>query len=186
MPWDNCRDPHHQCTPLSSTRNLSRAQRDDKMNGRGRAARAGGEVTTVFANQTVGPDGCRGKAIYVRWAGASQKEALTNCGRQGPRKEFLNAGVVKKTWKYWPGTVALYEICWFQKSTEHRGQSVIWLLAASWLANSADLWHSPHCSGPNYHLKNIYYFGHIFKQLIPTFFKISKRNFSHFVPWTAS
>ena len=116
----------------------------------------------------------------------ARKKLWPTVGGKAPRKEFLNAGVVKKTWKYWPGTVALYEICWFQKSTEHRGQSVIWLLAASWLANSADLWHSPHCSGPNYHLKNIYYFGHIFKQLIPTFFKISKRNFSHFVPWTAS
>ena len=35
-----------------------------------------------------------------------------------PRREFLQAGKVKKTRKYWPGTVALWEIWQFQKSTE--------------------------------------------------------------------
>ena len=28
-------------------------------------------------------------------------------GGKAPQKEFLQAGKVKKTWKYWPGTVAL-------------------------------------------------------------------------------
>ena len=27
----------------------------------------GGEVTRVITNLTVGPDGCGGQAIYVRW-----------------------------------------------------------------------------------------------------------------------
>ena len=35
-----------------------------------------------------------------------------------PQKEFLKAGKVKKTRRYWPGTVALREIWQFQKSTE--------------------------------------------------------------------
>ena len=39
-------------------------------------------------------------------------------GGKAPQKEFLQAGKVKKTMKYQPGTVALQEIWWFQKSTE--------------------------------------------------------------------
>ena len=39
-------------------------------------------------------------------------------GGKAPQKEFLQAGKVKKTRKYQPGTVALWEIQWFQKSTK--------------------------------------------------------------------
>ena len=39
-------------------------------------------------------------------------------GGKAPQKEFLQAGKVKKTRKYQPGTFALCEIQWFQKSTE--------------------------------------------------------------------
>ena len=39
-------------------------------------------------------------------------------GGKASWKEFLQAGTVKKTRKYWPGTVHLQEIQWFQKSTE--------------------------------------------------------------------
>ena len=39
-------------------------------------------------------------------------------GGKAPWKEFLQAGKVKKTRKYWPGTVDLQEIWQFQKSTE--------------------------------------------------------------------
>ena len=39
-------------------------------------------------------------------------------GGKAPQKEFLQAGKKKKTRKYWPGTVALWEIRQFQKSTE--------------------------------------------------------------------
>ena len=39
-------------------------------------------------------------------------------GGKAPWKEFLKAGKVKKTRRYWPGTVALREIWQFQKSTE--------------------------------------------------------------------
>ena len=37
---------------------------------------------------------------------------------KAPRKEFLKARKVKKPQRYWPGTVALHKICWFQKNTE--------------------------------------------------------------------
>ena len=39
-------------------------------------------------------------------------------GGKAPWKEFLQAGKVKKTRKYQPGTVALWEIWGFQKSAE--------------------------------------------------------------------
>ena len=62
--------------------------------------------------------------------GRSQSgEALTYHERQSPLKEFLQAGKVKKTRKYWPGTVALWEIWQFQKSTE----LLIRKLPFSWL-----------------------------------------------------
>ena len=50
-------------------------------------------------------------------------------GGKAPWKEFLKAGKVKKPRKYWPGTVALWEIWQFQKSTE----LLIWKLPFSWL-----------------------------------------------------
>ena len=85
----------------------------------GKMAGGCGKVTFVIVDPTVGPDGCRGWAIYVGWGGASREEALTNQGRHSPpQKEFLWAGKVKKTRKYWPGTVALWEIWHFQKSME--------------------------------------------------------------------
>ena len=49
----------------------------------------GGEVTRVVSNPTVGQDGCRGWAIYVRRGGASSKEALTYHGRQGPHEGIV-------------------------------------------------------------------------------------------------
>ena len=44
-------------------------------------ARGGGEVATIVADPTFGPDGSGGWAISVGWGGASQEEALTYCGR---------------------------------------------------------------------------------------------------------
>ena len=50
-------------------------------------------------------------------------------GGKAPQKEFLKTGKVKKTRKYWPGTVALCEIWCFQKSKD----LLIWKLPFSWL-----------------------------------------------------
>ena len=47
-----------------------------------------------------------------------QRKLQPTVGGKAPWKEFLQAGEVKKTRKYWPGTVALWEIQQFQKSTE--------------------------------------------------------------------
>ena len=58
-------------TPITSTRNPSGSRRDHKEDCKGRVARGGGEVTTVIANLTVGPDDCGGWAIYIGWGGAS-------------------------------------------------------------------------------------------------------------------
>ena len=131
MSWRKWRSPCHHCTPISSTGNLSRSNTNNGKDSGGGMARGGWEVTIIIANLTVGPDGCRGQAIYIRWGGASQEEALTYCGRQSPpQKEFLKAGKVMKTRKYWPGTVSLCEIWQFQKSAELLIQKLpfLWLV----------------------------------------------------------
>ena len=48
----------------------------------------------------------------------AHKKLCPTMGGRVPWKEFLQAGQVKKPRKYQPGTVALHEIQWFQKSTE--------------------------------------------------------------------
>ena len=63
-------------------------------------AGGGGEVTTVVANLTVGPDGCRGWAIYVGWGEPARKKLHPTVGGKAPMKEFLTAGKLKKTQKY--------------------------------------------------------------------------------------
>ena len=52
-------------------------------------------------------------------------------GGKVPWKEFLKAGKIKKPRKYWPGTVSLWEIWQFQKSTE----LLIQKLPFSWLVH---------------------------------------------------
>ena len=47
-----------------------------------------------------------------------RRKLCPSMGGKAPQKEFLMARKVKKTRKYWPGTVALQEIWQFQKSTE--------------------------------------------------------------------
>ena len=49
--------------------------------------------------------------------------------------QFLKAGKVKKTSKYWPGKDALQEIWQFQKSTE----LLIWKLPFLWLVHEIAL-----------------------------------------------
>ena len=48
----------------------------------------------------------------------AQKKIRPTVGGKTPQKEFLKVGPVKKPHKYWLGTVAFYEIHWYQKSTE--------------------------------------------------------------------
>ena len=47
-----------------------------------------------------------------------RKKLQPTMGGKAPQKEFLKAGKVKKTRKYWPGIVAFCKIWQFQKSTE--------------------------------------------------------------------
>ena len=56
---------------------------------------------------------------HLHWVKRSQSGGSSDLSWEAkpPQKEFLQAGKVKKTRKYWPGTVALYEIWQFQKST---------------------------------------------------------------------
>ena len=62
-------------------------------------------------------------------AGPAKRKLHPTVGGKAPQKEFLKAGKVKKTRKYRPGTVALWEIRQFQKSTE----LLIQKLPFSWL-----------------------------------------------------
>ena len=60
----------------------------------------------------------RGWAINVGWGGAGQKETLPDCGRQGSLEVVLEGWKSEEAQRYQPGTVAICEIHWFQKSTE--------------------------------------------------------------------
>ena len=62
-----------------------------------------------------------------------KRKLLPYCGRQSiPEGVSSRPRKVKKTRKYWPGTVALQEICWFQKSTEAPHQETPLLTASPW------------------------------------------------------
>ena len=64
-----------------------------------------------------------------------RRKLCPTMGGKAPQKEFLKAGKIKKTRKYWPGTVALQEIWQFQKSTE----LFIRKLPFSWLVHEIAL-----------------------------------------------
>ena len=103
-------------SPSAGTRNPSQSRGNNKEDGGGRVTGTGGEVTGVISNPPVGPDGCRGWAIYVRQGGASSQEAQPTMGDKVPQKEFLWAAPLKKHPKYQPGTVALCKFHQSQKS----------------------------------------------------------------------
>ena len=67
--------------------------------------------------------------------GPARKKPHPTVGGKAPRKEFLTAGKLKKTWKYQLGIVALCEICQFQKSME----LLIWKLSFSQLVHEIAL-----------------------------------------------
>ena len=97
---NNWRDPHHLCTHISSTRNLSGSRRNYEMYSRDKAARGGGEVATVVTDPTVGPHGCRGGPSMLARKEAARKNLQPTMGGKAPQKEFLKAVKVKKTQKY--------------------------------------------------------------------------------------
>ena len=61
----------------------------------------------------------------------ARKKLCPTVGGKAPQKEFFKARKIKKTRKYQPGTVALWEIWQFQKSTE----LLIRKLPFSWLVH---------------------------------------------------
>ena len=65
----------------------------------------------------------------------ARRKLQPTVGGKAPQKEFLQARKVKKTSKYQSGTVALWEIWQFQKSTE----LLIRKLPFSWLVHEIDL-----------------------------------------------
>ena len=64
-----------------------------------------------------------------------ERKLRPTVGGKAPGKEFLQTGKVKKTRKYQPGTVALWEIWQFQKSTK----LLIRKLPFSWLVHEIAL-----------------------------------------------
>ena len=119
----------HWWTPSTSTRNPSQSRGNNEEDRGGKVTGTGGEVTGVNSKLTVGPDGCRGWAIYVRRGRASLQEAPAYHGRQGPLEGILAGCTNEEAPKSWPGTAALCEIHQFPKSTE----LLIWKLPFSWL-----------------------------------------------------
>ena len=98
-------------TPSARSRDPSNPEWVEEEDWGGREVGSSGKVTRVVANLTVGPDGCGGWAIYVRWGGAAQEGALTVCERQGsPRRNSSRLGRWRSPQKYWLGTVAFHEI----------------------------------------------------------------------------
>ena len=49
---------------------------------------------------------------------AEMLRSRAKVGGKAPYKEFLRKGALKKSQRYWPGTVSLHKICWYQMSTE--------------------------------------------------------------------
>ena len=76
-------------TPSSHSRGPTGCGGNEEEGGGSGTAGGNREVAIIIANLTVGPDGHRGQAIYVRWRGASQKEGPSHCGRQGPQEGVL-------------------------------------------------------------------------------------------------
>ena len=76
--------PFSNSPPIPSQGALTQKRGGEEVGGGGKMDGGCGKVTFVITDLTVGPDGCRGWTIYVGWGGASQEEALTNCGRQSP------------------------------------------------------------------------------------------------------
>ena len=101
----NPKNPQCQQTPKCQKWKPSNPEWVGEEGRGGRKVGRGGEVTRIIANPTVCPDGCRGQAIYIGQGGASQEEALTDCGKQGPQRNSSRLGRWKSprgtTWGWW-------------------------------------------------------------------------------------
>ena len=100
-----------------------------------RVARGGGEVTTVVADPTVGPDDCRSWAIYIRRGGACSQDALTYCGRQGPLKGILPSWASKEALEVLTRDSGTLQDLLVSKNTE----LLIWKLPFLWLVHKIAL-----------------------------------------------
>ena len=72
-----------------------------------------GKVTIIITNLTVGPDGLEAGTSDLGREEPARRKLQPSVGGKAPWKEFLQAGKVKKTRKYWSGTVVLWEIWQF-------------------------------------------------------------------------
>ena len=105
-------------SPSASMRNPSQSRGAKQKDRRGRVTGTGGEVPRVIANPTVGPDGCRGWAIYIGQGGAILWEAPTYHGRQGLPEGIFVSCTTEEAPNVLTRDDGLCEICWFKKSRE--------------------------------------------------------------------
>ena len=112
------RRPHHQYTPISSSENSSRSWWDYEEDSRGRTARGGRESPSSLPTWHLTQMAVEARPSTSGGKEPARRKVLPTVGGKTPQKEFLKAGKVKKTQKYWPGTVALCKIQHFRKSTE--------------------------------------------------------------------
>ena len=87
-PWQR-KDIGHlsHLPPIPSQGALAQERGGEEARGGSGEVGGGGEMVggcgeVIIANPTVGPDGCKSWAIYVRSGGASQEEIPTYHGRQ--------------------------------------------------------------------------------------------------------
>ena len=129
------RNPHYQCTPISSARYPSWCRGDHEAHHKGRAVRGAGRSPSLLLTQQLAQMAAEVRPSMLGREELARRKLQPTVGGKAPWKEFLKAGKVKKTRKYWPGTVALCEIKQFQKSTE----ILIWKLPFSQLVHKIAL-----------------------------------------------
>ena len=95
-----------------------------------------GQGTIIITTQQLAQMAAEARPVYVAGQeGPVRRKLQPTIRGKAPQKEFLQAGKVKKTRKYWPGTVVLWEIQQFQMSTK----LLIRKLPFSWLVHKIAL-----------------------------------------------
>ena len=105
-------------TSYSSQRGPSASWGDHEENCRGGIAWGGGRSPLSSLTQQLTQMAAEAGPSMLGKEETVRRKLQPTVGGKAPWKEFIQAGKVKKTRKYWPGTVALREIWQFQKSTE--------------------------------------------------------------------
>ena len=133
--------PFSHALPIPSQGALTH-ERGREADGGGREASGGskeagkcGQVTIIITTQQLAQMAAEARPSMLGQEGPVRRKLQPTIRGKAPQKEFLQAGKVKKTRKYWPGTVVLWEIQQFQMSTK----LLIRKLPFSWLVHKIAL-----------------------------------------------